>query len=70
MKEKTSLEKSHSKLSNTKLTLICLFACILEAVLWSGVGVIIKFQALGIILIVVGVVLAIPTILLTKNFKR
>lgn len=70
MKEKTSLEKSHSKLSNTKLTLICLFACILEAVLWIGVGVIIKYQTLGIILIVVGVVLAIPTILLTKNFRR
>lgn len=70
MKEKSSLEKSHSKLSNTKLTLLCLFLCILEAVLWIGVGLLHKYQTLGIILVVIGVILAIPSILLAKNFKR
>ena len=33
---KTSLQKSHSKISNFKLTLICLFSSIAFSMIWFG----------------------------------
>ena len=36
--EKTSLERSHSKKSNTILTLLCLFASLCFGLLWSIIG--------------------------------
>ncbi|MBQ9520257.1 MAG: hypothetical protein IJR67_02145 [Acholeplasmatales bacterium] len=36
----TSLQKSHSKASNFKLTLICLLTALFNALLWTGVAMI------------------------------
>ena len=36
----TSLQKSHSKASNFKLTLICLLTALFNALLWAGVAMI------------------------------
>ena len=37
-KEKTSLEKSHSAWSNTKLTSLCIFAVLFISAFWLSLG--------------------------------
>lgn len=44
---KTDLEKSHSKVSNFKLTLICLLLSISFLGIWLGVSLINKYTWLG-----------------------
>ena len=43
---KTDLQKSHSKVSNFKLTLICLILAIGFGALWVGIGLINDYEKL------------------------
>lgn len=58
--EKTSLEKSHSKWSNTKLTLLCIVASLSVGLFWTVLGLkecfedIYFYLSLGFSLIMVG----------------
>lgn len=58
--EKTSLEKSHSKWSNTKLTLLCIVASLAVGLFWTVLGLkeyfedIYFYLSLGFGLIIVG----------------
>ena len=72
MAEKTSLEKSHSKMSNFKLTLICFFAALAVSVLWVGLGLLgmEAYRVFGIILAATGGVLSIFFIFLIGKFTR
>lgn len=54
MKQKTSLERSHSAFSNTKLTFVAFLAALLFAAVFAGLGIyadngnpIILYAALG-----------------------
>lgn len=71
--EKTSLEKSHSKWSNTKLTFICLFEAIFFAVFFVGMGII-GMQAvdtiIGILVAIIGVLGFALFAVLLKKFIR
>ncbi len=72
MKEKSSLEKSHSKASNAKLTFICFLAALATSGLWVGIGLV-GFEAyriLGIILAGVFGLLTIGTLFLISKFTR
>lgn len=72
MKEKTSLEKSHSKSSNFKLTFICFLAALSVSLLWVGVSLIFKdnFKTFGIILTIASGVFTLFTIVLLNKFSR
>ena len=48
---KTSLEKSHSKMSNFKLMLISIILSISFPLIWAGVALLKTNQVLGIIII-------------------
>lgn len=72
MAEKTSLEKSHSKASNAKLTLICFLAALAVSVLWVGIAFIGSqgLKTLGIIMAAAGAVVTVLCILLIGKFSR
>ncbi len=69
--EKTSLEKSHSKWSNTKLTALCVVATIAVSAFWAFLGLkdylnqVFFYIALGIT-----AVLSLLSLLLFNKFKR
>ena len=67
---KTSLEKSHSKASNFKLTMICLLAAISLSLIFVGIAIINKYKNLGIILAAAGGVMTILSYLLISRFTR
>ena len=72
MKEKTSLERSHSKVSNFKLTLICFFAALAVSILWVGLAVIgyEPYRIYGIIGASAGLLLSLFFIFLISKFTR
>ena len=51
---KTNLEKSHSKLSNAKLTLICFLTILFFAILWCGVVLLKKTDTIGMVVTIIG----------------
>lgn len=69
---KTSLEKSHSKASNAKLTFFCLLASIAVSALWVGIAGIgtEAYRIFGIILASVGAVLTLCSLFLIGKFTR
>lgn len=69
-KEKTSLERSHSKLSNFKLTLICIISSIAFVLLFISIALIKINLILGSILTGVSVLLALFGIKLVSKFTR
>lgn len=53
---KTSLEKSHSKVSNFKLTLICLFSAIFASIMWGAIGLAFKDDGFDYFYLLIAVV--------------
>ena len=66
----TSLQKSHSKVSNAKLTLICLMLSIAFPVLIFGLALIEDYKTFGILLAAAGGVLTVFGLILINAFKR
>lgn len=67
---KTSLQKSHSKVSNAKLTLICLLLAIAFPVCVLGIAMIKDYKTLGIILAAAGGIETLCDLVLINSFKR
>ena len=68
---KTSLEKSHSKASNFKLTMICFILAIGISAIWAGLALVdTDYQTLGIIVASVGGVIALLFFILIGKFAR
>ncbi|MCR5705493.1 MAG: hypothetical protein K6G48_01635 [Acholeplasmatales bacterium] len=67
---KTALERSHSKSSNFKLTLICFFLSLAVVVLWVGIGLITKEKEAGLTLTAVGGVFTLLNLFLVARFTR
>ena len=70
---KSSLERSHSKASNFKLTLLCLLTALVSTSIWAGVAIIYFIEAmlvLGIIITAVSAVLTFLCIQLLGKFAR
>jgi hypothetical protein len=69
--EKTSLEKSHSKWSNFKLTILCLSITISVSAIWT-VLTFIKIIEINIILLVllISLIILITNIFFLTKFKR
>lgn len=67
----SSLEKSHSKSSNFKLSLICLLFALFSTLIWVGV-VLVKYvnQTYGYITIGVSAALALFFFILINKFTR
>lgn len=66
----TSIEKSHSKLSNFYLTIICLLSLIFTSILWIGIGFVKHYPEISYILLAIGIVGTILSIFLLIIFKR
>lgn len=66
----TSLEKSHSKSSNFKLTLLCIVAIISVTLFWIFLAQIASGETIMIILTVCFGVLSLLCLLLFNAFKR
>ena len=69
----TSIEKSHSKWSNAKLTMLCLLSVLCFAVFFVGLGLIgLKSvqTIVGVLVAIVGCLASAICIMLLKNFKR
>lgn len=69
--EKTSLEKSHSKWSNFKLTILCLSITISVSAIWT-VLTFIKIIEINIFLLVllISIIILITNIFFLTKFKR
>ena len=70
---KSSLQKSHSKASNAKLTLLCLLTAIASTGIWVGIAIIILLEAyltLGIIVAAASAVVTFICIQLLGKFAR
>lgn len=67
---KTSLERSHSKLSNFKLTLICAILAISFAFVWVGLGIVKYNDILGYSVAGVSGVLFIFSFFMIGRFTR
>ncbi len=67
---KTSLEKSHSKMSNFKLMLISIILSISFPLIWAGVALLKTNQVLGIIIISISSIVTILFTFLMNIFKR
>ena len=70
---KSSLQKSHSKASNAKLTLLCLLTAIASTGIWVGVAIIIlltDFLTLGIIVAAASAVVTFLLIQILGKFAR
>ncbi len=70
---KSSLERSHSAVSNFKLTLICLLLSIAVSMVWVGVVLITTHAvelAIGIVVTAVSAVVALISFLLISKFTR
>lgn len=67
---KTDLEKSHSKASNFKLTLICALLSISLSLIWFGLIFIEKNKVLGISISAASAVIALLSFFLIGRFTR
>lgn len=69
--EKTSLERSHSKWSNFKLTILCLSITISVSAIWA-IFTFIKFIKIDILLLalLIFVIILMLNIILLAKFKR
>lgn len=67
---KTDLQKSHSKVSNFKLTLICLILAIGFGALWVGIGLINDYEKLGYTVAACGGVATLLGVVLVNKFSR
>ena len=67
---KTSLEKSHSKASNAKLTLICFLTILFFGILWVGLVLLKESKTFGIILTCAGGVGTVLCFMLLNAFSR
>ncbi len=67
---KTSLEKSHSKLSNFKLTFISIVISIFFPLIWLGIALFKVNQTYGIIIISISAFVTILFTFLMNIFKR
>ena len=67
---KTSLEKSHSKASNAKLTLICFLTILFFGILWAGLVLLKESNTFGIILTCAGGVGTVLCFMLLNAFSR
>lgn len=67
---KTSIEKSHSKVSNFKLTLICLFLSLIVGLIFVGLIIFKSFQTYSIIFLTSGPILTFLMLLLLNKFSR
>ena len=67
---KTTLEKSHSKASNFKLTMICALLSISISLIWVGLIFIEKNKPLGISISAASAVVALFSFLLIGRFTR
>ena len=67
---KTSIEKSHSKLSNFKLTLICLLGILAIFIFWIGIAILNKNMNYGILCLVIGGLSSMIAIILFNKFIR
>lgn len=70
MKEKTSIEKSHSRLSNFKLSLILIIGSLAFFALWVGLIILKENNYLGLTIFAIGAIIAIISLLLIKKFVR
>ena len=68
--DKDSLKRSHSKLSNGKLTLLCLFTVLSFSVLWVGLAMLPDYQILGLIITIISGVLLVLGLFGFNSFKR
>ena len=69
-KEKTSLEKSHSKVSNTKLTLICILLSIAFIFVFVGLSLIDKYKMVGITTTSIAGIVLVLGLILVQKFTR
>lgn len=67
---KTDLEKSHSKLSNFKLTLICLLLSLSCGLVIVSIGAFKAFQTYSIIGLIIGCILGVFSYFLLSKFTR
>ena len=67
---KTSLQKSHSKVSNLKLTFICFLTILFFAILWCGLVLLKQEKTFGIILTCAGGIGTVCCYLLLNAFSR
>ena len=67
---KSDLSKSHSKVSNFKLTLMCILFAIGFGLLFFGLAIALKYQTLGVILICSGCFLSFLMYVFIKAFVR
>ena len=70
---KSSLDRSHSAVSNFKLTLICLLLSIAVSMVWVGVVLITTHAvelAVGIVVTAVSAAVALISFLLISKFTR
>lgn len=72
MAEKSSLERSHSKASNAKLTFICFLAALAVSCLWVGIALIgwEAYKVFGIILASAGALVTLCSLFLISKFTR
>lgn len=66
----TSLQKSHSKASNAKLTFICILAAICFTALWVGIVLLNKYLTIGLITTISSAVLLLGSFILISKFSR
>ena len=67
---KTNLQKSHSKVSNFKLTLICFLTILFFGILWAGLVLLKQEKTFGIILTSIGGAGTVLCYLLLNAFSR
>ncbi len=67
MNDKSSLAKSHSKVSNFKLTLVCLIAIIAFALIFIGFSLYFSFDK-NIIYLILGIIGCVLTALSALSF--
>ena len=64
------LKESHSKTSNFKLTLICLFLALGFSLVFISLSLLVKYQLVGIILLCIGSVISFISYLSIRAFVR
>jgi len=67
---KTSLERSHSKVSNFKLTMISLLGALSVGIIFVSVAFLKTYQNYAIIGIAIGTILFLLTAMLLNKFAR
>lgn len=67
---KTDLQKSHSKASNFKLTLLCILTIAFFAVLWYGLIQLKIFETFALVVTIIGAVGTVLCLVLLNAFSR